>query len=98
MPDIAMPPFHGSARKLVVDLGHGLAHDLERYRMFYKQAYGAEVSDADLVREMAYRFMEADREFQVAKHALKPASRSVRRATPAPTPSSESAPPAKEEP
>jgi hypothetical protein len=29
---------------------------MERYKAFYKQAYGADVSEADLVREMARRF------------------------------------------
>jgi hypothetical protein len=41
--------------------------DLQLYRQFYKQAYNAEVADADLVREMARRFMDSDREFQAFK-------------------------------
>jgi len=52
-----------NTRKLAVEVGHDLSQDMERYRAFYKQAYNADVSEADLVREMARRFMEADREF-----------------------------------
>ena len=52
--------------------------DLERYKAFYKQAYGADVSETDLLREMARRFMDGDREFQVAKYGLKARSRAPR--------------------
>lgn len=80
MPDIALHPFHVTTRsKLTVEINHELAQDLERYKAFYKQAYGAEVSEADLLREMARRFMEGDREFQAAKHGIKTRSRSPRR-------------------
>jgi hypothetical protein len=72
MCDIALEPFHSTNRiKLSVEIAHDLARDLERYKMFYKQAYSADVSEADLLREMARRFMEGDREFQAAKQRLK---------------------------
>ena len=76
MPEIALPAFHvTSTRKLTIEVSQDLAQDLERYKTFYKQAYGADVSEADLLREMARRFMDGDREFQVAKYGLKTRSR-----------------------
>jgi hypothetical protein len=80
MPDIALPAFHETTPvKLVLEISQDLARDLDRYKAFYKQAYGVDVPEADLVREMARRFMEADREFQAIKNGLKPRSRSARR-------------------
>jgi hypothetical protein len=80
MSAIALPPFHFTTRtKLSLDVGHELHQDIERYRAFYKQAYSADVSEADLVREMARRFMEADREFQDFKSAGRSRSRSSRK-------------------
>jgi hypothetical protein len=64
--------------KVVCEIPSELAQDLERYKAFYKQAYGADVSEADLLREMARRFMDGDREFQVAKYGLKARSRTPR--------------------
>jgi hypothetical protein len=82
MSAIALPAFHFTTRvKLALDVGHELHQDIERYRAFYKQAYNADVSEADLVREMARRFMEADREFQDFKGAGRPRSRSSRKPT-----------------
>lgn len=80
MPEIALPAFHvTTTRKLTIEINHDLAQDLERYRAFYKQAYGgADVSEPDLLREMARRFMDGDREFQVAKYGLKARSRTPR--------------------
>ncbi len=79
MPEIALHPFHQTTRvKLTVEINHELSQDLERYKAFYKQAYGAEVSESDLLREMARRFMDGDREFQVAKYGLKARSRTPR--------------------
>ena len=88
MPEISLPPFHVTTRsKLVLEIGHDLAADIERYRAFYKQSYGADVPEADLVREMARRFMEADREFQAVKHGFKARSNGSRRSKlSAPTP------------
>jgi hypothetical protein len=88
MPEISLPPFHVTTRsKLVLEINHDLTADIERYRAFYKQAYSADVSEADLVREMARRFMEADREFQAIKHGFKARPNGSRRAKPsAPTP------------
>ena len=71
MTDISLPAFHHTATtqcNIKVDYRMGL--DLQLYRQFYKQAYNAEVADADLVREMARRFMDADREFQAFKTRL----------------------------
>jgi hypothetical protein len=80
MPEISLPPFHVTTRtKLVLEMSHDLAADIARYRAFYKQAYSADVSEADLVREMARGFMEADREFQAMKHGLKARSSNSRR-------------------
>jgi hypothetical protein len=79
MPEIALHPFHQTTRvKLTVEINHELAQDLERYKAFYKQAYAADVSESDLLREMARRFMDGDREFQVAKYGLKARSRAPR--------------------
>ena len=80
MPEIALHPFHVTTRsKLTVEINHELAQDLERYKAFYRQAYGADVSEADLLREMARRFMDGDREFQAAKHGIKTRSRATRK-------------------
>ena len=93
MPEIALHPFHQTTRvKLTVEINHELAQDLERYKAFYKQAYGADVSEADLLREMARRFIDGDREFQVAKYGLKARSRTPRQSASqpiAPTPKEE---------
>jgi hypothetical protein len=79
MAEIALHPFHQITRvKVVCEIPSELAQDLERYKAFYKQAYGADVSEADLLREMARRFMDGDREFQVAKYGLKARSRTPR--------------------
>jgi hypothetical protein len=76
MSEIALEPFHSTAKvKLHLEIGHELARDLERYKQFYRQAYGADVTESDLLREMARRFMESDRDFQAAKHGLKARSR-----------------------
>jgi hypothetical protein len=81
MPEIALPAFHvTTTRKLTIEVSQDLAQDLERYKTFYKQAYGADVSEVDLLREMSRRFMEGDREFQIAKHGLKGRSRALRAA------------------
>ena len=82
MSAIALPAFHFTTRvALKLEIGHELHQDIERYRAFYKQAYSADVSEADLVREMARRFMEADREFQDLKGTGRARSRSARKPT-----------------
>jgi hypothetical protein len=93
MPEISLPPFHMTTRtKLVLEISHDLAADIARYRAFYKQAYDADVSEADLVREMARGFMESDREFQAVKHGFKARSNGSRRSKlSAPTPMEASA-------
>ena len=87
MPEILLPAFHvTTTRKVSVEVHHELATDLDRYRAFYKESYGADVSEADLMREMARRFMESDREFQSFKAGSRSRSRNSRRAHAAPTP------------
>jgi len=82
MSTIAMPAFHfTTTRKLAIEIGHEQSQDIERYRAFYKRAYNADVSEADLVREMARRFMEADREFQDFKGTGRSRSRPSRKPT-----------------
>ena len=61
MPTISLPPFHVTTRKKIQVEAN---HELEQYRTYYRQAYGADVSDADLLREMARRFMADERPFQ----------------------------------
>ncbi len=73
---ISLPPFHVTTRKKIqVEVHHELEHDLEQYRAYYRQAYGADVSDADLLREMARRFMADDRPFQEFRRGGRPRSR-----------------------
>jgi hypothetical protein len=81
MSSIALPAFHFTTKvALKLEIGHELHQDIERYRAFYRRAYNADVSEADLIREMARRFMEADREFQDFKGAGRPRSRPSRKA------------------
>jgi hypothetical protein len=90
MPEIALPAFHvTTTKKLTIEFNHDLAQELERYRAFYKQAYGADVPESDLVREMARRFMEADREFQSVKNSLKSRSRATQKQAVTPPPAGE---------
>lgn len=80
MPEIALPAFHVTkTTDHVVKVGYELSQDLVLYRDYYKQAYGGDVSESDLIREMSRRFMEADREFQSFKAGTKPRSRDRRR-------------------
>jgi hypothetical protein len=86
MPEILLPAFHvTTTRKISVEVHHELATDLDRYKAFYKDSYGADVSEADLMREMTRRFMESDREFQDFKIGSRSRSRNSRRAHAAPT-------------
>ena len=71
MTDISLPAFHHTATtQCNIKFDYRMGLDLQLYRQFYKQAYNAEVADADLVREMARRFMDSDREFQTFKTRL----------------------------
>jgi hypothetical protein len=86
MSEILLPAFHvTTTRKVSVEVHHELATDLDRYKAFYKDSYGADVSEAELMREMTRRFMESDREFQSFKAASRSRSRNSRRARTAPT-------------
>ena len=71
MNEIALPAFHVTTTSTCpVKIDYRLGQDLRLYRQYYKQAYNAEVPDADLIREMTRRFMESDREFQSFKSHL----------------------------
>lgn len=62
---IALPPFHISeTTRFTVEADHALTETLRRYQAFYRDAYGANVKEGDLLREMARRFMADDKEFQ----------------------------------
>ena len=68
MNDIALPAFHVTTTTTCsVKLDYRLAQDLLAYRQFYKQAYNADVTEPELIREMARRFMESDHQFQSFK-------------------------------
>ena len=72
MPDFNLPAFHNlQARTISVTIPGEIAMDLDLYRTCYQQAHGVDVSDADLLREMARRFIEADVNFQGFKKKQK---------------------------
>ena len=63
--NIALPPIHIVERsKIVVEADYEFTQMLRRYKAYYKEVYAADVADADLVREMARRFMLEDKDFQ----------------------------------
>jgi len=63
--NISLPPFHiTETTRFTVEADHELTLQLRRYQEFYKQAYGAAVTEGDLLREMARRFMASDPDFQ----------------------------------
>ena len=63
--NIALPPFHiAETTRFTVEADHELTQTLRRYQAFYKEAYGATVSEGELLREMARRFMANDSDFQ----------------------------------
>jgi len=65
--NIALPPFHiTEVTRFTVEADHELTQTLRRYQAFYKEAYGAQVTEAELLREMARRFMANDADFQGA--------------------------------
>ncbi len=69
MNEIALPAFHVTTTSTCpVKIDYRLGQDLRLYRQYYKQAYGAEVTEADLIREMTRRFMESDPQFQIFKN------------------------------
>ena len=78
MADILLPAFHvTTVRKCQVEVPYEMGLDLDRYRAFYRQAYHADVAEAELIREMARRFMASDREFLTFKNAQKMKGRSA---------------------
>ena len=85
MADILLPAFHvTTVRKCPVEVPYEMGLDLDRYRAFYMQAYHADVAEAELIREMARRFMASDREFQTFKNAQKIKGKGAEKAAPAP--------------
>ena len=68
MSGIALPAFHITAiKKHALEFSHALQQDLEAYRAFYKQAYGADVSEVDLIREIVRAFLMQDEAFRLFK-------------------------------
>ena len=64
-PNISLPAFHiTETTRFTVEDDYELTLQLRRYQEFYKQAYGATVTEGDLLREMARRFMASDVDFQ----------------------------------
>jgi len=64
-PNISLPAFHiTETTRFTVEVDHELTQQLRRYQEFYKQAYGAAVTESELLREMARRFMANDPDFQ----------------------------------
>lgn len=63
--NIALPAFHIlETTRFTVEADHQLTTTLRRYQAFYKEVYGAAVSEAELLREMARCFMANDSDFQ----------------------------------
>jgi len=63
--NIALSPFHiTEVTRFTVEADHELTQALRRYQAYYKDAYGAAVTEAELLREMARRFMAKDAGFQ----------------------------------
>ena len=67
MSGIALPAFHiTSTKKHTVELPYALQLDLEAYRAFYKECYGADVNEPDLIREIVRVFLAKDEAFRSA--------------------------------
>lgn len=63
--NIGLPPFHiAETTRFTVEADHALTQTLRRYQAFYKDVYGATVTEAELLREMARSFMSNDGDFQ----------------------------------
>ena len=63
--NIALPPFHiVETTRFTVEADHQLTESLRRYQAFYRDSYGATVTESDLLGEMARRFMAEDKDFQ----------------------------------
>ena len=63
--EIALHPFHiVEVTRFTVEADHELTENLRRYQEFYRLAYGENVKEAELLREMARRFMAQDKKFQ----------------------------------
>jgi hypothetical protein len=77
MPSIALPAFHiTTTKKHTLEFPHALQQELEAYRAFYKQTYGADVSEPDLVREIVRAFLAQDEAFRGFRTGNVPRSRS----------------------
>lgn len=63
--NIALPPFHiAETTRFTVEADHEMTETLRRYQAYYQAAYDAAVTEGELLREMARRFMANDAEFQ----------------------------------
>jgi hypothetical protein len=77
MPSIALPAFHiTTTKKHALEFPHALQQDLEAYRAFYKQTYGADVNEPDLIREIVRAFLAHDEAFRGFRTGVVPRSRS----------------------
>ena len=80
MPEIALPAFHETAPvKLVLEISQDLAAIWIGTSRSTSRRMARRSRKLELVREMARRFMEADREFQAVKVGIAARSRSRRR-------------------
>jgi hypothetical protein len=77
MSAIALPAFHiTTTKKHTIEFPYALQQELEAYRAFYKQTYGADVNEADLIREIVRVFLAQDEGFRAARGGAAPRSRS----------------------
>jgi hypothetical protein len=77
MSGIALPAFHiTTTKKHTIEFPYALQQDLEAYRAFYKQAYGADVGEAELIREIVRVFLAQDEGFRAARVGAAPRTRS----------------------
>lgn len=64
-PTITLPPIHdGTTANLTIECDPVLTRSLNRYREFYRDQYGADVTAEQLVPEMLRCFLDADAGFQ----------------------------------
>jgi hypothetical protein len=85
MSAIALPAFHiTTTKKHTIEFPYALQQELEAYRAFYKQTYGADVNEADLIREIVRVFLAQDEGFRAARGGAAPRSRSRSRSRGAP--------------
>jgi hypothetical protein len=72
---IALSPFHiTTPRSIDLKLPTLVAQDLDLYRRLYKETYGAEVSEPDLIREILRVFLDGEDAFRQYKQSCRPNS------------------------